>query len=68
MRNSKLVHSSNRRRCRTLYVERLERRTLLAGNGTAALIAGNLDLTGDSSSNAVQVSQVSAGTWKVQGL
>ena len=41
---------------------------MLAGNVTAAVSGGNLVLTGDASSNLIQVSQTSPGTWKVQGI
>jgi len=58
------------RRCvdRRFQFERLENRSLLAGNVTAALSSGVLTLTGDASSNSVQVSQISSTTWKVLGI
>lgn len=51
-----------------LTFESLERRNPLAGNITAAVVGGSLLLEGDSSSNAVQVRQVSEASWEVRGL
>lgn len=49
--------------------ESLEPRRLLAGNVKAAVRAdGLLTITGDNSSNAVQVKQLSGDTWRVEGL
>src|SRR5215510_10042589 len=48
--------------------ERLENRVLLAGDVTAAVVAGTLELDGDSSGNALQIWKVGTDTWKVQGL
>src|SRR5690348_6679077 len=48
--------------------ERLENRALLAGNVTAAVVAGTLNLTGDASGNALLVVQTASNTWRVQGL
>src|SRR5262245_34086727 len=51
-----------------LAFERLEDRAMLAGNVIAAVITGDLELSGDAAGNALQVWQVGAGTWKVQGI
>jgi hypothetical protein len=53
---------------RMLKFEPLETRALLAGNVTATVVAGELDITGDAASNSVQVWQTGSGTWKVQGI
>ncbi len=53
---------------RMLRFEPLETRALLAGNITASVNAGELDITGDTASNSVQVWQTGSGTWKVQGI
>ncbi|MBW3540489.1 MAG: peptidylprolyl isomerase [Planctomycetes bacterium] len=48
-------------------VERLERRTMLAGNVLAELVGGDLILTGDGADNSFAVSAV-AGDVRIQGL
>jgi fibronectin-binding autotransporter adhesin len=53
---------------RMLRFEPLETRALLAGNITASVNAGELDITGDAASNSVLVWQTGANTWKVQGI
>lgn len=62
MRKSKKFQTRVRR------FETLETRTLLAGNVTAAVTAGELDIIGDAAGNAIQVSQTTSGDWKVQGI
>src|SRR5262245_43598107 len=46
---------------RTLAVERLEERRLLAGNVTASVVNGNLVVSGDSASNDVVIAQTPSG-------
>lgn len=56
---------SNRRhsaRCRWSTPVAFESRTLLAGNVTAAIVGGNLQLTGDSSANEILISKTDVGT------
>jgi hypothetical protein len=49
--------------------ESLESRSLLAGNVSAAVDGGgNLVIDGDAASNAIQLAQIGANTWKVTGL
>jgi hypothetical protein len=48
--------------------EYLERRNPLAGNVTAAVVGGTLILEGDSSSNSIQVRQLSQTSWEVRGF
>ncbi|MCC7084407.1 MAG: hypothetical protein IT427_05305 [Pirellulales bacterium] len=54
---------------RTLRIEQLETRTLMASNVTAAInTAGDLEIRGNSQSNVVAVTQFNSGVWKVAGL
>ena len=53
---------------RCFHFERLETRDLLAGNVNVAVNAGELDITGDAASNAIQVTQLASGQWKVTGI
>lgn len=53
---------------RSLIFERLETRTLLAGNVAAVVAAGDLEITGEAAGNAIQVWQTGPTTWKVQGI
>jgi hypothetical protein len=53
---------------RRLKFEPLETRALLAGNVTASVTAGELDITGHAAGNAIQVWQTGPTTWKVQGI
>lgn len=46
-------------------LERLEARELLAGNVTVALTAGDLVITGDSSSNHVKITQIDTDSFRV---
>ena len=52
---------------RKLGFEGLEIRTLMAGDVTAAVVSGVLEISGDGSNNSIQVKQ-SGANWKVQGL
>lgn len=53
---------------RRYQFESLETRCLMAGNVKAAVTQGVMQLTGDNSSNLVQVRQISGGKWEVQGI
>jgi hypothetical protein len=54
---------------RSMSFERLEDRTMLAGNVAAAIDnSGNLKLTGDANNNIVALSQAANGKWVVKGL
>jgi hypothetical protein len=55
-------------RPRVTTFESLERRNPLAGNVTAEVLGSTLLLEGDSSSNALQVRQISSTSWEVRGL
>lgn len=48
--------------------ERLEDRSMMAGNVTAAVVGGELTLTGDNSANYVVVHQTGNNQFQVQGL
>ena len=56
-----------RKNTKKLRFEGLERRALMAGDVTAAVVAGVLEITGDDAGNAIQIKQ-SGADWKVQGL
>ena len=47
--------------------ELLETRSLLAGNVTVAVNAGELDIIGDNANNNIQVTQLVSGAWKISG-
>jgi hypothetical protein len=47
--------------------ETLESRSMLAGNVTAAVAGGNLNITGDNSANIISVTQVSGNRWQIVG-
>src|SRR5438132_14412100 len=49
---------------RTLKVEQLERRAMLAGNVSVSNIGGNLFVTGDNHDNAVLIQEVDDGDGK----
>ncbi len=66
MRSS--LRPASLRKQRPFLFERLEHRSLLAGNVLVAVNAGELDITGDNAANSIQVGQVSPGTWKVTGI
>lgn len=52
---------------RRLGVESLENRDLMAGNVTASIIQGSLQITGDSNSNVITVVQSGPGKFTVTG-
>src|SRR5436190_16531346 len=49
-------------------LERPESRSMLAGDVLAALVAGNLQITGDASDNNIAVQQLAGGNWQVSGI
>ena len=53
---------------RTLGLERLERRVLLAGDVLVSVTGGDLILKGDVEANQIEVTQMGQGTFKVTGL
>src|SRR5262249_14916053 len=53
---------------RTLHVEQLEGRAMLAGNVTASVSGGNLIIRGDNVDNGVVISQTDPGTYLVTGI
>jgi hypothetical protein len=55
------------KRQKKLRFEGLENRALMAGDVTAAVVGGVLEITGDGSGNAIEVKQ-SGANWRVQGL
>jgi hypothetical protein len=52
---------------RSLRFEQLEDRNLLAGNVTAAVAGGTLNIVGDNSANVLQLTQVGTNRWQVLG-
>ena len=46
---------------RRFHFERLENRTLLAGNVTTVLYSGELHISGDNANNNIQISQLPTG-------
>ena len=53
-------------RNRSLAVESLESRTLMAGNVTAKVVDGSLEVRGDQFSNGVAIEQTAANTFRVR--
>jgi hypothetical protein len=53
---------------RPFIFERLETRTFLAGNVMVAVNSGELDITGDNANNSIQVTQLTSGAWKINGV
>jgi hypothetical protein len=62
------MHKSSNDKTRKARFESLENRNLMAGNVTAALVGGELSLTGDNSSNYLVVHQTGANRFQVQGI
>ncbi len=56
------------RKEKRFQLERLESRLILAGNVHAAVVNGNLEITGDGAPNGVLVAQVNETTFLVRGL
>jgi len=48
--------------------ERLETRELMAGNVTASVTSGSLNVTGDNAANMLQMTEVSGNRWEITGL
>jgi hypothetical protein len=48
--------------------ERLETRELMAGNVTASVTSGTLNVNGDNAANIFQLTEVSGNRWKITGL
>ncbi len=58
----------NRQQKKGRSFERLETRTLMAGNVTAAVVGGNLTITGDSSPNVISLHEIGdTGQWRITG-
>jgi hypothetical protein len=53
---------------KTLGIEKLDDRSMLAGNVVAAVSEGALQITGDSKDNVITVRQTGESTWTVTGL
>src|SRR5262245_16851262 len=53
---------------RTLHVEQLERRAMLAGNVSASVSGGSLIIRGDNADNGVVISQTGPGSYLVTGI
>src|ERR1700759_4770088 len=47
--------------------ETLENRSMLAGNVTASVAAGNLTITGDNSANIITVTELANNQWQIIG-
>ncbi len=62
MRSTRSYHRRTRR------FETLENRMMMAGNVTASLSGGCLQLCGDTKNNIIAVKQLSSGDWCVVGL
>jgi len=58
----------NRQQQKKRSFETLERRSMMAGNVTAAVVAGNLTITGDDTANIVTLREIgSSGKWEISG-
>jgi hypothetical protein len=62
------MHCRTKLFARRFNFERLENRTLLAGNVTTNFVGGLLTLTGDAAANSIQLTQLSNGDWRVKGI
>lgn len=58
----------NRLNSRSLQLESLESRQLMAGNVTVNLVAGEAKVVGDGQANGVWIREISEGKYRVEGL
>jgi hypothetical protein len=63
------MHKMNRQEQKQRSFERLETRSLMAGNVTAAVVGGNLTITGDDVANYISLRELGdTGKWEIVGL
>ncbi len=59
----------NRQQQKGRSFERLEHRSMMAGNVTAAVVGGNLTITGDNTANMLTLTEIGdTGKWQITGL